>query len=342
MVVLSRRRCIVCPSLALHGFLTLWADRNLSQSEATVSRFVIAQTNRRLVGHNMFGNEKDEVHWDLQVEPLEDQDVTGYDVDPSMKIWQGVAKSGPEGKYQMAEGDLDELHQQPPMEEVVPVVQGIPEAAPDTAVWNVPGADEEELHYKAVRGYLASLVGNIGGSRFEPETDMDDLYHADLPLAVQVEVQAPAGSDVMSPPGVRLHSEPEEDLDDLYHADLPLAVQMEVQAPAGSDVMSPPGVRLHSEPEEDLDDLYHADLPPAVQVEVQAPAGSDIRERMAGRMHLEPEEDLDDLYHRDQLVPVGPYQGLTRTPGGGQLSSDQATQRKRSEPEEDMDDLYHQ
>ncbi|XP_059929226.1 uncharacterized protein si:ch211-217g15.3 [Gadus macrocephalus] len=246
----------------------------------------------------------EEQHWDLQVAPPESLDMTSYDIDPSMKIWKRVDQSGPDGEYQMAEGDQAELHHpsmvevvpldqaelhHPSMVEVVPLdqaelhppsmVEELPmnqaeiyppsmvEAVPvnqdvsdpdvlDTVEWDVPGQDEEEEQYEAMRAYLTPLSGDIAGRRLDPEGDTD---HADGWTPV----------DVMT----------------------------------GSDVMSPPGARLHSEPEEDFDDLYHADQPEVVQVEVQPPAGSDIREQTGVRLHLEPEEDLDDLYHQDQIVP---------------------------------------
>ncbi|KAK0137955.1 hypothetical protein N1851_025831 [Merluccius polli] len=249
---------------------------------------------QRLV-YNMFRNEKGELDWGLQVEPQEDLDVTSYDIDPRMKIWQSVVETGPGGKYQTAEEDLDELHH-PSMVDVVPINQDISDAVPDKVVWN----EAEEK----VRRYLAPLAGNIGHS--QPE-DMDDMYH---------------GDDLLS------------------------AVQVDVPAPVGSDLMGQPQVRLHLEPEEDMDDLFHADQRSDVQMDVPAPVGSDVREQMSVGLHSEPEEDMDDLYHRDQVLPVAPYQGPADTPDAvqlrGPLSSDRATQRTGSEPEEDMDDLYHQ
>ncbi|CAL8357608.1 unnamed protein product [Boreogadus saida] len=277
---------IVCFSLLLHGVA---AKPYKPSNELSIQDTIMAE----------------EKHWDLQVAPPESLDMTSYDIDPSMKIWKRVDQSGPDGEYQMAEGDQAELHHpsmvevvpldqaeihHPSMVEVVPLdqaeihhpsmVEELPldqaeihppsmvEELPmnqavsdpdvlDTVEWDVPGQDEEEEQYEAMRAYLAPLSGDIAGRRLDP---------ADRWTPV----------DVMT----------------------------------GSDVMSPPGARLHSEPEEDFDDLYHADQPEVVQVEVQPPAGSDIREQTGVRLHLEPEEDLDDLYHQDQIVP----DELTRDP----------------------------
>ncbi|CAL8367394.1 unnamed protein product [Gadus morhua 'NCC'] len=295
---------IVCFSLLLHGVA---AKPYKPLNELSIQDTIMAEG-------------REEQHWDLQVAPPESLDMTSYDIDPSMKIWKRVDQSGPDGEYQMAEGDQAELHHpsmvevvpldqaelhhpsmvevvpldqaelhHPSMVEVVPLdqaelhppsmVEELPmnqaeiyppsmvEAVPvnqdvsdpdvlDTVEWDVPGQDEEEEQYEAMRAYLAPLSGDIAGRRLDPEEDTD---HADGWTPV----------DVMT----------------------------------GSDVMSPPGARLHSEPEEDFDDLYHADQPEVVEVEVQPPAGSDIREQTAVRLHLEPEEDLDDLYHQDQIVP---------------------------------------
>ncbi|KAJ3610562.1 hypothetical protein NHX12_022654 [Muraenolepis orangiensis] len=217
----------------------------------------------------MFRNERGEETWQLQVEPLEDLDVTSYDIDPSMKIWQTVVEKGPGGKYQSAEEDLDNI--------LHPYMV-------DQVNQDIPGQYEEVLYDQAqeVRRYLAQLVGNIGAPR---PLDMDPR---------------PVGSDVMDQPEARLHLGPEEDMDDLYHADPPSAVQVEVPAPVGGDVMGQPEVRWPLEPEEDMDDLYHADPPSAVQVEVPAPVGGDVMGQPEVRWHLGPEEDMDDLYHGDQ------------------------------------------
>ncbi|CAL8390442.1 unnamed protein product [Arctogadus glacialis] len=307
---------IVCFSLLLHGVA---AKPYKPLNELSIQDTIMAE-----------GGE--EQHWDLQVAPPESLDMTSYDIDPSMKIWKRVDQSGPDGEYQMAEGDQAELHH-PSMVEVVPLdqaelhhpsmVEVVPldqaelhhpsmvEVVPldqaelhppsmveelpmnqaeiyppsmveelpmnqaeiyppsmveelpmnqavsdpdvlDTVEWDVPGQDEEEEQYEAMRAYLAPLSGDIAGRRLDPEGDTD-------PADRWTPVDVMTGSDVMSPPGARLHSEPEEDFDDLYHADQPEVVQVEVQPPAGSDIREQTGVRLHLEPEEDLDDLYHQD-----------------------------------------------------------------------------------
>ncbi|CAL1578061.1 unnamed protein product [Knipowitschia caucasica] len=84
-----------------------------------------------------------------------------------------------------------------------------------------PEEDWDELYHSEedVRKYLAPLVvGDDGAAPSEPELDEEFLYHADVDSGMRL---VPLEPEVMAENQGRLYLEPEEDMDDIYHRDVP-------------------------------------------------------------------------------------------------------------------------
>ncbi|KAI4813145.1 hypothetical protein KUCAC02_024493, partial [Chaenocephalus aceratus] len=114
-------------------------------------------------------------------------------------------------------------------------------------------ASEELAGYLASLVAGNKPVAEIRVSHSEPEKD--ELYHHhDQGSAAQKELLS---HEVAGESEVRVHFQPEEDMDDLYHKDLlkliPHPADTEAAAPANPN----PFQRRHSQPEEDLDNLFH-------------------------------------------------------------------------------------
>ncbi|XP_075932947.1 uncharacterized protein LOC142932776 [Anarhichas minor] len=114
-----------------------------------------------------------------------------------------------------------------------------------------PEQDWDEVYHKAreeLDVYLAPLVAGYKAG--------DELYHRDNQASpVQMELLS---REVMGGSEERVHLQPEEDMDDLYHKDLPKLTSLQDDYDyEGVDPVYLPSQRKHSEPEDDLDDLYH-------------------------------------------------------------------------------------
>lgn len=223
--------------------------------------------------------------WAVEVEPPEDLDKTGYDIDPNMLIWKSMMAKQQDKPPLMAEEDFDKLNH-PSMADLQVQIQNqdfrsaadiqaeLTQEEPNikyekleedrddvdhpvfSEVAEEPEAISEETSNKArqaLERYLAPLTAEYR-RRSKPERDEDDLYHLKHhPSPAQRELLQ---REVREGSKVRVHLQPEADMDDMYHQDLllPFPYQDDAAAAAPVDL---PSERKHSEPEEDLDALYH-------------------------------------------------------------------------------------
>ncbi|KAG7236342.1 hypothetical protein INR49_001039 [Caranx melampygus] len=225
--------------------------------------------------------------WTVVVEPPEDLDETGYDVDPNMLIWKSMVGKQQDKPPLMAEEDFDKLNH-PSMADLLRV-------------------QIQNQDFQSAADIQAELTQEKPNMKYEePEEDRDDVDHpvlsevAEEPEENSEEAYNKAREALMrylaplTAEYVRL-SDPERDEDDLYHHDdQPSPVQMELLQ---REVREGSEVRVHLQPEEDMDNMYHQDLllPIPYQDDAAAAAPLDLPSE---RKHSEPEEDLDALYHQ--------------------------------------------
>ncbi|KAM9726540.1 uncharacterized protein ACNS7B_017444 [Menidia menidia] len=184
-------------------------------------------------------DDEGKLSWDVEVEAPEDTDKTQYEIDPSGEMWKTMAGYGQPLK---AEEDLDELYHpsladlQVQIQNLDPASDFLGELPRDNANMpyrQEPEEDRDEIDhpvFKDVAGYLIPLVAeNIAetdqlekdedhispvATELEPEEDLDELYHKELP-APALHQEEPNAAAVV--PFQGKYSEPEEDMDDLYH-----------------------------------------------------------------------------------------------------------------------------
>uniref|UniRef100_A0A1A7WBF1 Uncharacterized protein n=1 Tax=Iconisemion striatum TaxID=60296 RepID=A0A1A7WBF1_9TELE len=145
-------------------------------------------------------------------------------LDPAAEVQAELPKSIKMKYNQEAEEDRDDIDH--------PVFAEVVDEQPEE-VWNEEYKRLIEKFAPLAAGYKAEVVGapyqpetdqnelplgsrRTAGLYLQPEEDMDDLYHKDVPMEVlpQVDTKAAAHVDL---PFQRKYSEPEEDLDHLYH-----------------------------------------------------------------------------------------------------------------------------
>ncbi len=180
-------------------------------------------------------DEKGKMRWEVQVEPPEDMDKAGYDIDPRMMIWKSMRGSE-------AGEDLDKLHH-PSLADLLGGQVQNQGAIPDADVqmeeahvkhYQEPEEDKEHIHHPVFSKVDGQLVPLVAGVKADAELVQGELLDSEARVKSEI----------------RIHFYPEEDMDHLYHKDVPQPVLYE----AAADV---PSHRRHTEPEEDLDHLYH-------------------------------------------------------------------------------------
>ncbi|XP_074531961.1 uncharacterized protein LOC141795095 [Halichoeres trimaculatus] len=177
----------------------------------------------------------------VEVEPPEDLDETHYDVDPSMKIWKSM--TGGEGPQHMeAEVDLDELYH-PSMADLLQVQIQNMDVVPD---------EEAPPKFEQPEEDLAHPRFELVQEEPEQEWDEDKAREVVAKYLAPFMVDYQKGAEVQP-----LYSEPEEDMDDVYHRDLPELVLHQDEAEPAAALVDLPSQRKYSEPEEDLDGIYH-------------------------------------------------------------------------------------
>lgn len=189
-------------------------------------------------------------------------DATGYDIDPSMKIWKHMVDPRQHQQYLKAEADLDEMHH--------PSIADLESQAADTQWEREPGAagynPMPEEGKDDIDHPVFSNVAFEESKHVWDETkarEMLDRYLAPLTAEYGSEVRAeqpeaekkdePLSSEQMAPlrPEVEGQPQSEDDMDVLYHADPQQSNYYPVDAEEAAAFWQ------HSEPEEDEDDLYH-------------------------------------------------------------------------------------
>ncbi|KAF7219898.1 uncharacterized protein si:ch211-217g15.3 [Nothobranchius furzeri] len=195
-------------------------------------------------------HENGKLSWEVEVKPPEDTDGVQYAIHPGMQIWKNYpnVKEDLEKLHHPSSAELHAQILDPAAEvpistkmkqEVVedrvgidPVFAEVVKEQPEV-VWNednkklgekfAPLAAEDKVEVVGIPHQPETDKDELpSGSRratrlyLQPEEDMDDLYHKDVPMEVLLQVDSKAAA-LVDLPFERKYSEPEEDLDPLYH-----------------------------------------------------------------------------------------------------------------------------
>lgn len=173
------------------------------------------------------------------MEPLKDQDVVQYEVDPLMNVWNSGSKSRLAKLILKPEEDLDDLHH--------PSVADLKRQVGNQYAFSPDHYQKEVENIFNMKNYA------------EPEKDVDDVAHPSHDQAMDEMVERL--TDVlllMSEKELSIDLQPQEDMDDMFHDNNPQAVPYlrHVEAAVPVDVPSQEHYD-YSQPEVDLDHLFH-------------------------------------------------------------------------------------
>jgi len=308
-------------------------------------------------------NVKEMISWEVQVEPPQDMDVTGYDIDPRMAIWKSMSATGQDGHYQKPEEDNDELHH-PSMADLIKTLLQKQDTFPVGDIQPVMEADDTWNHQEPERD-TDDINHSFSVEEAQNEQEWDEMYQSKMGevvgyLAPPVAKNKPGtGVHAHTEPedDTSYHQEPETDTDDINHSLSVEEAQNEQEwhemyqgkmeevvgdlAPLVAKNKPGTGVHAHTEPEDDMDDLYQVvDALTPVEVDF-VPIGGEVRGENGVGLHLQPEEDMDDMHHADLLKPVLADVSAPAQVRQQQLP-DENTYEEYSQPEEDLEDIYDQ